>query len=132
VAETLHRQRRAGGRTQGRIRRVDLALRIDGEGAVFLDDPPIILDFPESLRVEDLDSEVACRLEGQIDCGSGTRRILGIPGLVSEGVAAATRRRGCKGAVRVEEDVESSTYVGEARRIGRQGQAAGVYIVLQH
>src|SRR5437870_8967506 len=100
VAETLHRQWGAGGRAQGGIRRVDLALRIDGEGAVFLDYPPVVLDLPQSLRVDDLDAQVARRLECQSDCRGRAHRILRIPGPVRKRVAAATTRRRREGAVR--------------------------------
>src|SRR5205807_865777 len=60
VPKTLNWQRRTGSGPQGRVRRVDLALRIDVESAVLFNDPAVVLDLgARVLAIDNLDAQVA-------------------------------------------------------------------------
>ena len=83
VAEAFHRQRRAGApvRIEPRPGGVDLALGIDEDGAVFLDDPAVVRDLKPVLRIPHGDDQVRGRHEddgrggGAAQAGRGCRRI---------------------------------------------------------
>src|SRR5258708_13855793 len=115
VAQCLDRCRRAGA-TVGVLRprgAVDLALRIDPEGAILLDDPPVVAllgivsKIPGSvalmLLIDELDLEARTCREIERDrrrrvCG----RLLRILDVVGEAVRARGGRHGAQGAVGVD------------------------------
>ncbi len=122
VAQTLDRKRGAGAavrihRPGGRI---DLALRIDLEGAIFLDDPAIVGDGRTVGGVGQNDLQAAALRERQRDGGGrGARGALRVLHAVLEGVGAR-----CGGG-------RGERAVGRGQ-VDRQRQAGQIDVVGQH
>ena len=136
VAERLDGHRRAVAavgvlRSRGAAG-VDLALRVDPERAVFLDDPAIVVgQRPAVLLVDERDREARTRREVQRDgggCGRGcTLRVLDVVG-----ERVVTRSRDLRGERAVRIDLEREARGRYGARIHGQRQAGGIGVVQQH